>query len=160
MTSPATTPSANAPFDFLDLRAQFATIHDEVMQAVARVFDGQHFILGPEVKLLEEEIAAKLGAKFTVGCASGTDASALATAMIAGATVVASAARGAGCAAVVVSAGAGMDPLGSCWQSLRLAMARLPIDGVHQSVTIFTYQLVTWLGGGHADGTRRPLRTV
>src|SRR5262249_41872941 len=74
MTSPATTPSANAPFDFLDLRAQFATIHDEVMQAVARVFDGQHFILGPEVKLLEEEIAAKLGAKFTVGCASGTDA--------------------------------------------------------------------------------------
>jgi dTDP-4-amino-4,6-dideoxygalactose transaminase len=74
MTSPATTPSANAPFDFLDLRAQFATIHDEVMQAVARVFESQHFILGPEVKLLEEEIAAKLGAKFAVGCASGTDA--------------------------------------------------------------------------------------
>ncbi len=74
MPSPATTPSANAPFDFLDLRAQFATIHDEVMQAVARVFESQHFILGPEVKLLEEEIAAKLGTKFAVGCASGTDA--------------------------------------------------------------------------------------
>jgi dTDP-4-amino-4,6-dideoxygalactose transaminase len=74
MPSPATTSSANAPFDFLDLRAQFAGIHDEVMQAVARVFESQHFILGPEVKLLEEEIAAKLGAKFAVGCASGTDA--------------------------------------------------------------------------------------
>jgi dTDP-4-amino-4,6-dideoxygalactose transaminase len=74
MPSPATTPSSNAPFDFLDLRAQFAAIHDEVMQAVARVFESQHFILGPEVKLLEEEIAAKLGAKFAVGCASGTDA--------------------------------------------------------------------------------------
>jgi dTDP-4-amino-4,6-dideoxygalactose transaminase len=73
MPSPATTSSANAPFDFLDLRAQFAGIHDEVMQAVARVFESQHFILGPEVKLLEEEIAAKLGAKFAVGCASGTD---------------------------------------------------------------------------------------
>jgi len=68
------TQSTNPPFDFLDLRAQFATIHDEVMQAVARVFESQHFILGPEVKLLEEEIAAKLGAKFAVGCASGTDA--------------------------------------------------------------------------------------
>jgi len=74
MPSPATTSSANTPFDFLDLRAQFAGIHDEVMQAVARVFESQHFILGPEVKLLEEEIAAKLGAKFAVGCASGTDA--------------------------------------------------------------------------------------
>ena len=61
-------------FDFLDLRAQFATIHDEVMQAVAQVFESQYFILGPEVKLLEDEMAAKLGAKFAVGCASGTDA--------------------------------------------------------------------------------------
>jgi len=36
--------------------------------------ESQHFILGPEVALLEEEIAAKLGAKYAVGCASGTDA--------------------------------------------------------------------------------------
>jgi dTDP-4-amino-4,6-dideoxygalactose transaminase len=61
-------------FDFLDLRAQFSTIRDEVMQAVAQVFESQHFILGPEVKLLEDEIAAKLGSKFAIGCASGTDA--------------------------------------------------------------------------------------
>jgi dTDP-4-amino-4,6-dideoxygalactose transaminase len=68
--SPATT----SRFDFLDLRAQFATIREEVMQAVAQVFESQYFILGPEVKLLEEEVAAMLGAKFAVGCASGTDA--------------------------------------------------------------------------------------
>jgi dTDP-4-amino-4,6-dideoxygalactose transaminase len=81
MPSPATSndpavkaPSANAPFDFLDLRAQFATIHDEVMEAVSKVFESQYFILGPEVNLLEEEIAAKLGAKFAIACASGTDA--------------------------------------------------------------------------------------
>ena len=61
-------------FDFLDLRAQFAPIRDEVMAAVTRVMESQYFILGPEVDHLEQEIAAKLGAKFAVGCASGTDA--------------------------------------------------------------------------------------
>src|ERR1700719_527078 len=77
MSSP-TKRAENSPavsrFDFLDLRAQFATIRDEVMQAVAQVFESQYFILGPEVKLLEDEVAAKLGAKFAIGCASGTDA--------------------------------------------------------------------------------------
>jgi len=79
MSSPAkraenSAAAAASRFDFLDLRAQFATIHDEVMQAVSQVFESQYFILGPEVKLLEDEVAAKLGAKFAVGCASGTDA--------------------------------------------------------------------------------------
>src|SRR5713226_10381545 len=79
MSSPAK-PAENSPaaatasFDFLDLRAQFSTIRDEVMQAVAQVFESQYFILGPEVKLLEDEVAAKLGSKFAIGCASGTDA--------------------------------------------------------------------------------------
>ena len=61
-------------FEFLDLKAQFAAIREEVMAAVARVMESQHFILGPEVARFEEEIAAKLGAKYAVGCASGTDA--------------------------------------------------------------------------------------
>jgi dTDP-4-amino-4,6-dideoxygalactose transaminase len=78
MSSPAKraedSPVTASRFDFLDLRAQFATIRDEVMQAVAQVFESQHFILGPEVKLLEDEVASKLDAKFAVGCASGTDA--------------------------------------------------------------------------------------
>ena len=69
----STKPTAPA-FDFLDLKAQFATIRDDVLSAVTRVLESQHFILGPEVKLLEEEVAAMLGARFAVGCASGTDA--------------------------------------------------------------------------------------
>jgi dTDP-4-amino-4,6-dideoxygalactose transaminase len=65
---------AKPAFDFLDLKAQFTTIREEVMAAVTRVMDSQHFILGPEVKALEDELAQKLGAKHAIGCASGTDA--------------------------------------------------------------------------------------
>jgi dTDP-4-amino-4,6-dideoxygalactose transaminase len=66
--------STQPSFEFLDLRAQFASIREEVMAAIARVMESQHFILGPEVAHLEEEVAAKLGAKHAIGCASGTDA--------------------------------------------------------------------------------------
>ena len=61
-------------FEFLDLKAQFASIREEVMAVVTRVMESQHFILGPEVARFEEEIAAKLGTKHAIGCASGTDA--------------------------------------------------------------------------------------
>ncbi len=61
-------------FDFLDLKAQFATIREEVMEAVTRVMESQKFILGDEVRMFEEEIAAKLGARHAVACASGSDA--------------------------------------------------------------------------------------
>ena len=58
----------------LDLKAQFATIRDEVRTAVDRVFDSQHFVLGAEVGSLEEEIARYSQTKFAIGCASGSDA--------------------------------------------------------------------------------------
>ncbi len=58
----------------LDLRAQYATIRDEVSAAVDRVFDSQHFVLGAEVGSLEEEIARYSQTKFAIGCASGSDA--------------------------------------------------------------------------------------
>jgi dTDP-4-amino-4,6-dideoxygalactose transaminase len=78
MTPSAVDKRAPAPvkplFDFLDLRAQFASIREEVMAAVTRVMESQYFILGPEVEKLEQEIAAKLSTPFAVGCASGTDA--------------------------------------------------------------------------------------
>jgi dTDP-4-amino-4,6-dideoxygalactose transaminase len=66
--------STQPSFEFLDLKAQFASIREEVMAAIARVMESQHFILGPEVDRFEDEVAAKLGAKHAVGCASGTDA--------------------------------------------------------------------------------------
>lgn len=58
----------------LDLRAQYATIRDEVRAAVDRVFESQHFVLGGEVQALEEEIARYCQTKFAIGCASGSDA--------------------------------------------------------------------------------------
>jgi dTDP-4-amino-4,6-dideoxygalactose transaminase len=65
-------------FDFLDLKAQFATIREEVMQAVSKVMESQIFILGPEVKGLEDDYAKAFDAKFAVSCASGSDALVLA----------------------------------------------------------------------------------
>jgi dTDP-4-amino-4,6-dideoxygalactose transaminase len=61
-------------FPFLDLKAQFDTIRGEVLAAMEAVMESQHFILGPEVDRLEEEIAGFTGAKFAVACASGSDA--------------------------------------------------------------------------------------
>jgi dTDP-4-amino-4,6-dideoxygalactose transaminase len=58
----------------LDLVAQYETIEDEVAAAIRKVVTSQHFILGPEVKALEEEIAAYCDTRFAVGCASGSDA--------------------------------------------------------------------------------------
>jgi dTDP-4-amino-4,6-dideoxygalactose transaminase len=58
----------------LDLKAQYATIRTEIREAIDRVCDSQHFILGPEVTALEEEVAAISEAKFAIGVSSGTDA--------------------------------------------------------------------------------------
>lgn len=58
----------------LDLKAQYGTIRSEIQQALVRVCESQHFILGPEVAALEKEIATFCGAKHAVGVSSGTDA--------------------------------------------------------------------------------------
>ncbi len=62
------------PVAFLDLKAQFAPIRDEVLSVVARVLESQQFIMGPEVVALESEIANFVGCEFALGCASGSDA--------------------------------------------------------------------------------------
>lgn len=61
-------------FPFLDLKAQYATIRDEVNSAVERVFESQVFIMGPEVSAFEEEVRSKVGCEYVFGCASGSDA--------------------------------------------------------------------------------------
>lgn len=66
--------TSSAPMQFLDLKAQYATIKDELRQAIDSVFESQHFILGQEVQLLEDELARYIGVPAAVGCASGSDA--------------------------------------------------------------------------------------
>ncbi len=58
----------------LDLKAQYESIREEIDEAVLRVCASQRFILGPEVAELENEVAARTGARFAVGVSSGTDA--------------------------------------------------------------------------------------
>ena len=57
-----------------DLTVEYISIKDEINTAIQRVFDHGQFILGPEVKAFEEEMAVYSGTKFAVGVASGTDA--------------------------------------------------------------------------------------
>jgi dTDP-4-amino-4,6-dideoxygalactose transaminase len=58
----------------LDLQAQYASLRDEVREAVGRVLDSQRFVLGDEVRKLEASIASYTQAKHAIGCASGSDA--------------------------------------------------------------------------------------
>jgi dTDP-4-amino-4,6-dideoxygalactose transaminase len=59
---------------FLDLKAQFASIRHETLEAVTRVLESQHFILGPEVAAFEKELGALTECTYAIGCASGSDA--------------------------------------------------------------------------------------
>jgi dTDP-4-amino-4,6-dideoxygalactose transaminase len=58
----------------LDLTAQYDAISDHLDAALMEVVRSQRFILGAPVERLEEEIAARVGARHAIGCASGTDA--------------------------------------------------------------------------------------
>lgn len=58
----------------LDLSVQYQQIAPEIEAAVERVLKSQQFILGPEVRELERELAAYCQCAEAVGCASGSDA--------------------------------------------------------------------------------------
>ena len=74
MTDTQTTKTSLEPIPPLDLKAQWLSIKGEISAAINAVVESQHFILGPQVQALEEEIAKYCGTKFAVGVASGTDA--------------------------------------------------------------------------------------
>jgi len=59
---------------FLDLATQYKTLQGEFDGAIHEVCSKASFILGPEVAAFEQEFAAFIEAKHSVGLASGTDA--------------------------------------------------------------------------------------
>lgn len=60
--------------EFIDLKTQQARIKDKIQRNIDIVLKHGNYIMGPEVKQLEEKLAAYTGAKHAISCASGTDA--------------------------------------------------------------------------------------
>jgi dTDP-4-amino-4,6-dideoxygalactose transaminase len=58
----------------LDLKSQYQTIKKETDKALAEVVASQHFVLGPNVEKLENELAVYLKSKHSIAVASGSDA--------------------------------------------------------------------------------------
>ena len=62
---------------FIDLAAQQRRIRDKIDAAIARVLDSGAYVMGPEVRTFESQLAAFGQAKLALSCANGTDAIAL-----------------------------------------------------------------------------------
>ena len=59
---------------FVDLKAQYQTIRDEIRAEVDKVFESTQFILGDAVEKFERDFADFLGVKHVLGVGSGLDA--------------------------------------------------------------------------------------
>ena len=59
---------------FIDLKAQYRQIEDDVNRRIQKVLEHGKYILGPEVAELEERLADYVGAKYCISVANGTDA--------------------------------------------------------------------------------------
>ncbi|MDH4225749.1 MAG: DegT/DnrJ/EryC1/StrS family aminotransferase [Deltaproteobacteria bacterium] len=66
------------PIPFIDLQAQRNRLGNRIEQAIGRVLDHGAFIMGPEIKELEDNLSAFCGAAHSLGCSNGTDALVLA----------------------------------------------------------------------------------
>jgi dTDP-4-amino-4,6-dideoxygalactose transaminase len=63
---------------FIDLAAQYQHLKTKIDQRIQTVLDHGHYIMGPEVQELEQELAMYVGVKHAITCANGTDALTLA----------------------------------------------------------------------------------
>lgn len=63
---------------FIDLAAQYQHLKTKIDQRIQTVLDHGHYIMGPEVQELEQELAKYVGVKHAITCANGTDALTLA----------------------------------------------------------------------------------
>jgi UDP-2-acetamido-2-deoxy-ribo-hexuluronate aminotransferase len=65
---------SNSVIPFIDLKAQYQALRSEINERIHRVLDHGQYIMGPEVKELEDKLAAYTGAKYCITVASGTEA--------------------------------------------------------------------------------------
>lgn len=60
--------------EFIDLKAQYHALKREIDSNISQVIENADFILGDQMAVFEEKLAAYVGVKYAVGCGSGTDA--------------------------------------------------------------------------------------
>jgi len=60
--------------EFIDLKAQYAALRDEIARRMQAVLDHGQYIMGPEVQELEAALAAHTGARHCITVSSGTEA--------------------------------------------------------------------------------------
>jgi len=63
---------------FYDLQKQDKNLHSKIIRKFKNIIKKTNFILGKEVEVFEKNFAKFVGAKYSVGCANGTDALTLA----------------------------------------------------------------------------------
>jgi dTDP-4-amino-4,6-dideoxygalactose transaminase len=74
MKEMAMTAVATQEIPLVDLKAQYATIRDEVRRAIDEVLESMQLTIGPNVKAFDQEFASYIGTKHSIGVGSGTDA--------------------------------------------------------------------------------------
>ena len=67
-------PAPLRPMPFSDLKAQYAALRQSIHERMQRVLDHGQYIMGPEVKELEDRLAAYVGTRHCISVASGTEA--------------------------------------------------------------------------------------
>ncbi|GKS90059.1 DegT/DnrJ/EryC1/StrS family aminotransferase [Acidovorax sp. SUPP2539] len=60
--------------EFIDLKAQYQRLKNNIDARIQKVLDHGQYILGPEVNELEEQLQSYTGAKYCITVANGTDA--------------------------------------------------------------------------------------
>jgi UDP-2-acetamido-2-deoxy-ribo-hexuluronate aminotransferase len=62
------------PIAFIDLAGQQAALRPKIEEGIERVLRHGQYIMGPEIREIEEKLAAFVGVEHCISCASGTDA--------------------------------------------------------------------------------------
>lgn len=60
--------------NFVDLKAQYARIQEDVQARIQTVLEHGRYVMGPEITELEERLAQMVGVSHCIGLSSGTDA--------------------------------------------------------------------------------------